>query len=263
MENIEENGTYKANLHRVGSLINESIIVLSVYAKLKDWEKTKREITSKNLLMKRSSRTLAGIFLAIRQRFLVKHDDLPDPEALADVISKDLSLKAKAQILYPYICESDVLIKDAILELVTRKINEYDPHLTREEVIDFLNTKSASHPELLRWSEYLKINWAKHLFSFLRDFGFMEKAPSHNLIKPILRVESFTFFMLDLLNKKVSTTEILRSDIWSLYLMDQNDMEYALVEAQTRGWIHYIRAGDVIELTERYTLEEWVDECLG
>lgn len=262
MERTEVSSTYKANLHRVGSLLNESITVLSEYANIKDWEMTKREIASRNLLMKKSSKTLDGVLLAIHRRFLVKQNGLPDPEVLADVISKDLPLKAKAQILYPYVCESDALVKDAVLELVAPKINGYDPHLTREEVIDFLNARSTSHPELLQWSEYLKVNWAKHFFSLLRDFGFMEKAPSHTLMKPLVRVESFTFFLLGLLDS-TSATDAIKNEIWDLYLMNQNDVEYMLLEAQTQGWVYYLKAGDVIELTERYTIGEWIDDCLG
>lgn len=261
MEIVNNREIYKADLQRVGSLIDESIAVLSEYAKLQDWESTKKKVISKNLLMKRSSKTLAGILHAIHKRLLVKRDLLPDPELLAEAISKGTSKTIKTQLLYPYICESDPLVKNLLLNLVAKKIGRSS--LTDADVREFLDAESISHPELLAWSDCLRTRWIKGFFAFLRDFGFMEKAPSHNLTKPLLRVESFTFFLVDMLEKKVSTKNVLNSEIWDLYMMDQSDIEYMLSESQAHGWIYYLRAGDVIELGARSTSRGWISDCLG
>ena len=92
----------------------------------------------------------------------------------------------------------------------------------------------------------------------------MEKAPSNRLIKPLLRVETFTFFMLGLLQKNLTPHEALRNAIWRLYFMEDLDVEQLLINAQARGWFYYSKAGDIIEVKPRCkSLEGWLNECLG
>jgi hypothetical protein len=197
---MEQKVVYRANLQRVGSLINESLITLTEYAKFRDWGKTKKAIISGNLLAKQSSQTLQGILVAIQKRFLTNHEFLPGPDILAKAIVKNIPKTVKAQLLYPYICDSDPLIKNLLLNVVAKRI-DYSPVLTKADILSFLENEQKDHPELKGWSEYLKRRWARGFLAFLRDFDIMEKAPSNKLLKPLLRVESFTFFMLGLLGK--------------------------------------------------------------
>jgi hypothetical protein len=250
---------YKADLQRVGSLVNESLIVLTEYAKFKDWKKTTETIISKNLLAKRSSQTLKGILKAIEKRFLTNYAYLPSCDVLAKAIEKNMSKTIKVQLLYPYICESDFLIKKLLLNLVVEKIH-YSAVLSKNDVLEFLENEAENHPELKKWSDYLKRRWTRGFLAFLRDFGIMEKAPSNRLLKPLVRVESFTFFMLGLLEKKLSPNEIFHNEIWKLYFIRTNELENLLIDAQAQGWVNYSKAGDIIEIKSKYQLERWLDE---
>jgi len=256
---------YKADLQRVGSLLNESLKVLTEYAKLKDWKKTKEIILSKNLLNKRSTQTLQGILAAIRKRFLSEYDFLPNPHLLARVVSEALPRSVKIQILYPYICESDPLIKALILNVVAKKMETVPSStLTKLDILEFLESEQEKHPELKKWSDYLKKRWTRGFLAFLRDLNMMEKAPSYKLLKPLLRTEAFTFFMMGLLDRKLSPIEALRNDLWKLYFLKDFEIEQLLIDAQARGWFYFFKAGDIIELKPRYpSLERWLDECLG
>jgi hypothetical protein len=254
---------YKADLQRVGSLINESLITLAEFDKLKNWEKTKETVISRNLLVKRSSQTSQGILAAIQKRFLMNHEFLPKTEILAEAVSRDISKTIKIQLLYPYVCKSDSLINNLLLAVVAERINHPSAALTKADVLDFLENEQKVHPELKNWSGYLKGRWTRGFLAFLRDFNIMEKAPSNRLLKPILRVESFTFFMLGLLEKKLSSSEVFRSEIWNLFFIKASELENFLIDAQAQGWIYYSRAGDIVELKPKYQMERWLDECLG
>jgi hypothetical protein len=251
---------YKADLQRIGSLVNESVMALAEYAKFKDWEKTKETIVSRNLLAKRSSQTLKGILKAIEKRFLTNYEALPSCDVLAEAIAKNMSKTIKVQLLYPYICESDLLIKNLLLNLVTEKMH-YSSILTKNDVLEFLENEKRNHPELREWSDYLKRRWTRGFLAFLRDFAIMDKAPSNRLLKPLIRVESFTFFMLGLLEKRLSPNEIFHSEVWKLYFLRANDLENLLIDAQAQGWVNYSKAGDIIELRSKYQLKRWLDEC--
>jgi hypothetical protein len=254
---------YKADLQRVGSLINESLITLAEFDKLKNWEKTKETVISRNLLVKRSSQTSQGILAAIQKRFLMNHEFLPKAEFLAKAVSKDISKTIKVQLLYPYVCLSDYLIYKLLLEVVAERIDQQSAVFTKADVLDFLKNEQKVHPELKNWSEYLKGRWTRGFLAFLRDFDIMEKAPSNRLLKPILRLESFTFFMLGLLEKKLNFSDVFRSEIWDLFFIKSSELENFLIDAQAKGLIYYSRAGDIIELKPKYQMERWLDECLG
>jgi hypothetical protein len=251
---------YKADLQRVGSLINESFVVLLEYDKIKDWKQVKEKIVFQNLINKQSSRTTEGILTAIHKRFFRNYEFLPSVELLAKLITKNISKTAKIQLLYPYICESDPLVKNLVLNLVAPRINNQSPSfLTKNDILEFLDKEQKSHPELKRWSDYLKGRWARGFLALLRDFDIMEKAPSDRLIKPSLRIETFTFFMLGLLDKKLSIKEILNNEIWCLYFLKNAEIEHLLVEMQARGWIYYSRVGEIIELKPKFDLKGWLN----
>jgi sulfur relay (sulfurtransferase) DsrC/TusE family protein len=254
-----ENIVYKADLQRVGSLINESFVVLTEYDKVKDWQQVKEKVISQNLLNKQSSQTVQGIIAAIRKRFFRNHKFLPSAELLAKAIAKNISRNAKIQLLYPYICESDHLVKSMISNFVANKINQSQLILTKNDVLEFLEKEEKTHPELKKWSDYLKGRWTRGFLAFLRDFNIMEKAPSNRLIKPSLRIETFAFFMLGLLDKNLNIKEIFNNEIWHLYFLKNIDIEHFLVEMQARGWIYYSKAGEIIELTPKFNLEGWLN----
>lgn len=255
---------YKADLQRVGSLVDESLTSLSEYARIGSWKETEKLIRQRNLLSKRSSTTLQGILAAIRRRFLSNHEFLPNGYLLAKFVAKDIPKIAKIQALYPYICESDQLVKTLILNVVARKIKTFNSTLTKPDILSFIENEQKHHVELRKWSDYLKKRWIRGFLAFLRDFGIMEKAPSNKLIKPLLRVETFTFFILGLLQKNLTPHEALHNTIWRLYFMEDLDVEQLLINAQARGWFYYSKAGDIIEVKPRCkSLEGWLNECLG
>lgn len=214
---------------------------------------------------KRSSQTLQGVLAAIRKRFSLNHDFLPSSNLLAKAVTKDMPRTVKIQVLYPYICESDHLVRELILSVVAKKMEIYpSSNLTKLDVLGFMEGEQEQHPELKKWSDYLRKRWTRGFLAFLRDFGIMEKAPSNKLLKSLLRVETFTFFMLGLLQRNLTSFEALHNKIWKLYFAKDFDIEQLLIDAQARGWFYFSKAGDIIELKPRYpSLERWLDECLG
>ncbi|MEM3572816.1 MAG: DUF1819 family protein [Nitrososphaeria archaeon] len=261
IENFEINKpttVYKADLQRVGSIIDETLTVLSEYNKVKDWQQVKNRVISQNMVNKQSSQTIMGILAAIHKRFFQNYEFLPSVEFLAKAVVKKFSKAIKTQLLYPYICESDFLVKNILLNLVANKIHHSQMFLTKDEVLEFLEKEQNSHPELRKWSEYLKKRWTRGFLAFLRDFNIMEKAPSNKLIKPSLRIETFAFFMLGLLDKNFSVKEILKNEIWHLYFLTNTEIEQFIVEMHARGWVHYSKAGEIIELMPKFDLERWL-----
>jgi len=250
---------YKADLQRVGSKIPETIILLREYARLNDWDEVKNSALKENILKKRSSQTVNYILQAVKKR-LFNNPDLPRAELVASVVSKEIPLAAKSQILFVYLCESDVLVKRLLLNLVKSRIISSERKMSANDVYDFLLAEKRVHPELKRWSEYLCKRWSRGFLSVLRDHGFMDPAPSKNLIKPSIRVEAFAFFLFHLIEKKLPVKDVLKNKLWDTFLLGPSEKDNLLNETQKHGWIRFLRTGEIIELVPSYkSLEEWLN----
>jgi len=181
---------------------------------------------------------------------------------LSKFLSKDFPISVKSQVLHPYICSSDVLVKDTIMQLIRPKIAiSANAVITKSSVMEFLNMQSKIHPELNNWSAYLKQRWTRGLLAVLRDFGLMADPPQYDIVIPVVRTEVFTFLLMGLLDAGFLPTTAINHEIWRLYLLNQKQIELLIIESQSKGWLQYSRAADIIELrTYSRSLEGWLDE---
>jgi hypothetical protein len=256
-----EERRYAANLQRVGTAISETMAILREYTKSKDWNFVRNLVLRENLLRKRSSGTIEEVFQAVKSRFSTAEQFLPPLDDVANYLAKDIPLASKAQVLYIYHCYYDDLVRELVLRLVSPKLrSDAQPELTSKEVARFISEEAKIHLELRRWSDYLRKRWSRGFLALLRDYGFMEESPSSRLVKTPLRVEAFTFFLLGFLERGFTHGKALRSEIWALYILDEKNLEALLTKSQVSGWLHYLRAGDVVELSPTYkSLGEWLD----
>lgn len=254
-----QNTVYKANLQRCGAIIAESLILLEEYNKNKDWNYVKEKAITQNILSKKSSITIDAILRGAKSRFY-NVNGLPKMDELSLFVSSKAPEKAKVQALFPYICITDTLVHEIMQRLVEPSLNSVagESTLSKEKLLDFLVKESQTHPELNKWSDYLKKRWIRGLLSLLRDFDLMQSAPGFKLSKPALRIETFAFFCLWLLFSGKSGIEVMQNEIWSIFFLSAPEIEQLLESSQRRGWITYYRAGEIISIgTDYKSLEEW------
>jgi hypothetical protein len=266
MKRIQHETTaYRANLQRVGAAIPETIALLREYARYGDWNRVRMAALRDNLLQKGSSETVTGILRVVRRRVFLDTDTLPPAETLALAMIADFPNAAKTQLIYACICASDALVAHAVVGLVRSLLaTTFEPRLTAEDVIRFLSQEAVEHAELASWSETLRQRWASSFMSLLRSVGMLEPLPGNRLQVPVMRVEAFTFLLLGLLGNGLSPGEALAHPLWDWYLLSEPGKEALLAEAQGRGWLHYARAADIVELQPRYcSLEAWLHADLG
>ena len=256
---------YTASLQRVGAIYEESLILLSEYARDGDWKAVKEKVFQENLLKKGSSRWMENILRAVKRRFFADRPPLPSGRQISKFVENELPKSSKIQALYLYVCHSDPLVDRAITGLVGPLLMKYGVgRLTKQMFLSFMDEEAKSHPELKSWSSVVYTTWHRKFFAFLRHSGIMEKAPSIEIKKPMVRLEPFTFFLYGLLDRGISGLEAVRNPLWQRYVMSEEDVERALSSAQQRGWIEYRRLGSIVELTTRFrSLEGWLDGALG
>jgi hypothetical protein len=256
---------YVASFQRVGAIYEETITLLSQFARERDWNVVKEKVFQENLLKKSSSAWIKDILGAVERRFFTGKGLLPNSRQISKFVSSNVSKSSKVQALYQYICNSDLLVDRLITGLVGPPRLKYGiSKLSKEMYYKFLKEEAESHPELRLWSPSVYGKWQRSFFAFLRASGIMEKAPSFRIKKPVVRIEPFVFFVYGLLDKKSSGLEVIKSSLWRRYFMSEDDIEYALSSAQERGWLQYRRMGSIVELTPSYrSLEDWLNGTLG
>lgn len=256
---------YIAAFQRAGAIYEESIVLLSEYARDGNWDALKNRVFRENLLKKNSSKWVENILRIVRRRFIDDHGPLPGGRQVSKFVSKDITKSSKIQALYQYICHSDSMVDRLIIGLVEPALMRYGTsRLTKQVYFEFLEVEAKTHPEIKSWSSMVYATWQRKFFAFLRHTGIMEKAPSVEIKKPVIRVEPFTFFLYGLIDNRISGLEAIKSALWRRYFMNEDDVENAISSAQQRGWIEYRRLGSIVELTKRFrSLEEWLDGALG
>jgi hypothetical protein len=251
---------YVASFQRVGAIYEETITLLSQFAREGNWNAVKEKVFQENLLKKSSSAWIKDILGAVERRFFTSKGSLPSSRHVSKFVSSDVSKSSKIQVLYQYICNSDPLVQHLITGLVGPLLLKYGiSELTKKTYHEFLTKESENHPELLTWSPSVYGKWQRNFFAFLRASGIMEKKPSLKIKRPVIRIEPLTFFLLGLLQSGLAPVEAIKHPLWDLYFLKEPEIESLLIEAQGRGWIYYSRAGDVVELKPRFpSLEEWL-----
>ena len=251
---------YNTGFKTVGPLYDETILLLCEFNTRGNWEQVEQTAYTDNLLKKRSKRWINSILGYVRKRYLDPHPPLPLGKDLAKFIAAPVPRRAKIQVLYQYICESDPLIDRLILGLIAPSIRKYGAFLlTKAALSAFLDKEANTHPEIEKWTAITKEKWQGDFYSFLRHTGIMQKAPRVEVRKLPVSVEAFAFFVYGLVDSGFSPTDLFGSPVFSRYFMSKIEIEGKLAECQVRGWLQYRSAGGISELKLEYaTLRDWI-----
>lgn len=251
---------HKENLNRCGARILETITILKEYNITRDWEKVQKKALDDNIINKQSDNTIKTIIRCVKNRFM-DVDELPSFDELSLFVSSDIPEKAKIQVLLPYICKTDSLINQYIINLVFPNLQSNNLELSKEIFHDFFKKESHEHPELTKWSENSEVRWVRSLLSILRKFGYMQPAPSLKLEKPQLKIETFSFYSLFFILNGISGVKLVKNELWKLFGLSIEETERFLENAQMKGWIHYHKSGDILSINTEYkSLEGWIND---
>lgn len=255
---------YKCDLHRGGVSLLETIRLLKAFTVRGDFKHLSEEAFQNNLLGKTSIHTIKAILQAFRRRFLNPHPLLPPAVLVAQAVKTALPDVAKTQILFPYYLLGDALVADIYREIVLPRLSRENSVLARDAVLEFLEEKSVTHPELKDWADYTKVRWAQGMLAFLRDFGLLERAPGTTLGPLILRREAFAFYWLWLREQGFSFRGAKACELWPLLQVSEQRFAELLFEGQKEKWWCYEEAGGLVEFHARFaTVEEWLTSAVG
>lgn len=183
MNNSIEVQKYKFSFTAGNALLQESLIIARQLMKNQfDWDKTKEDTYTENLLQKDKTATIKKMFNLIKKRLsnltqtqltLLCQASLPD--------SKVLILLA--------IAKTNNIIFDFITEVIRNKYFTYDYQLTHADYNVFTREKEVEHPEINAISEstYKKIRQV--LFKILEQTELIDSVKTGLIKKPYVPKE--------------------------------------------------------------------------
>lgn len=133
--------------------------------------------------------------------------------------------------LYPQYREGAFLLRSADVQPFVRKITD---------------GKIASGGKL---SKYGELRTARDLLKMAAEFGLLEGKVNKKFTNYHIPQEAFVYVLQGLAEAGNSTTQILSSTDWALFLMDRKDVERELFRLHQYKILEYHVAGSIAQLT--------------
>ena len=161
------------SLTSAGLLIDRTESITKLYAKNFTWESTKKLWHEKRLSERGSRGSSQKIFSIIKRRLQAGSSVLPSVVELSDILSNCQDEQDKAQILFLYLLEFDVLVKYMMHELY-RKYGEHPSKwdLKKESLLNILKKFEYEDGTTIEYSESTMERWIRGFRSLLYDIGF-------------------------------------------------------------------------------------------
>ena len=117
-----------------------------------------------------------------------------------------------------------------------------------EEVLNFIQQSSSSHPEVAAWSAETIKRVAQHYMASVRDFGLARGKGRKLTVRPSLHAAPIRLLIKALRLTGTKDIDVVRSPIFRLLSLDSSEVINALSELNQRGELHFKMQADVIEL---------------
>jgi len=252
-----EGKKYNIDLCKGTGLVQESLLLLSLYS----LNMSKSEITNKaiesNLLVKASNKRIKDIVeVAFYKRFV--NDDIKAPLHINAVLIHNVSLDVIAQLFFIYTSRANQILIDFIQEIywpeVRKGTNAIDFSYTRK----FISDKIRHTDYIVGWSDTTQKRVASYLISTLVDFKLLEK---QRKVKSVF-VHDITanYLAHELHFKGLSDNAIVNSDDWQLFGYSKYDAIKHLERLSFQGHFIFQNSGEIVKIDWIYkTMEEFTN----
>ena len=185
-ENFTKNEV-SMTLTSAGLMVERTEILAKLYSEHLTWENVKEIWHDKRLGGRGSRESSQKIFSIIKRRLQSGASSLPPIIKLADLLEECQSKQDKAQILFLYLIEFDVLVKYIIHELYNKygdKPSEWD--LNKSKLVKLIKKYKYSDGSSLEYSDSTIKRWVRGFRSLLYEIGFRETKYTNAANPPII-----------------------------------------------------------------------------
>jgi hypothetical protein len=251
-------------LESCGLAADDTETVLSGLATGKSLEELARQISTGQILTKRTAHGRRHFLRAIKQRYLKAPSLLLGVKELAELLPALTSQVAKNQVLLPYLLLADRTAFEIMTSLVFPCRQQGEANLPKKRVLAALYMAFRQYGQK-PWSESLCVRWVEGLLSVLRDVGALGRGANRERLLPYaVRPEVFSFHLWGLYESGLRGRSLHETPFWRLLLLDEREAQQLTVAVAARGWWKLTTLGAAEEILPTFpSLADWVSHELG
>ncbi len=174
--------TYKMSFTSGGLFFNESILFAELYNEIHDWQKTRGQVLTENLLQARTESSSKR-----RTREICSRLKLLTENQLQLFLSG--SRQEQQYLLWIAVCKCYPFIREFMVEVVREKYLRMDLHLQPQDYEIFFEDKAEWHEELDQLRDSTRAKLKQVLFKTMREAEIISQ---DNMIIPGLLTEQLT-----------------------------------------------------------------------
>lgn len=233
---------FSSRIIKGGALLEESRRFVEFWEDGLDVEENLDQFRTQNLLGKRSRARTEDTLAILRQRFVD-----PGPELIPALRALTFRAEGFRDACYFESARNDDLLAYATAEALPRLRGKGWSTITVEDLEGEL---VASPPDetVTEWSQTTRTRVVHGLLSALRDFGVLQGKANKRIAPSSISFSGFVYVLGRLRHQLPSSHEIVTSEVWKWWLLDQSQVRSHLLEADREGVLRYMDAGSTVRI---------------
>src|SRR2546425_1121241 len=255
---------FRTGLESCGLAADDTATFLSGLAAGQSLEELTHQISTGQILTKRTAHGRRHFLTAIRHRYIEAPHPLPRIPELAAILPLLPSQVARSQILLPYLFLSDHPACELSTSLSLACRQQGETHLPKDQVLAALHVAFRRYGRK-PWGNALCIRWVEGLLSVLRDVGALGRGADRERLLPYtVRPEVFSFHLWGLYDSGLRSRALYVTPFWRLLLLDKREAHHLVTRVAERGWWRFTTLGATEEMFPAFhSLRDWISHELG
>ena len=250
---IQDLGRYSSRNTSKGALLEDCYHILSALASGLSVEQVRQQAHEGRILRQKALLSRTTIWRRVHFRLLA-HGVEWVTDALKAATAHGRHSADFTTMVYLLYALRDHLTYDFISQWMWPRWQAGQTAVSPDDLLDFLDTASATQPQIRRWSESSRRKLATSILTALRDFGLLKGTQTKHVVKPPLPLSTAEHILHLLTSEGRRGAEVLDDPTWRLFLLPQDEVAHVLLQLAQQKRIRFEKAGSTVVLE---TPHEW------
>ncbi len=204
-------------------------------------------VLDRNVLSKPSTSSRRKAWKELKPRYLLDSEHPLFAAFRAEWI-RCQSEAERAQAAYCLFALNDRLVADLGSELLFPLLRRAPAPFRVEDVLAFINTARARHPEINSWTDNTKTAVAQKYTASIRDFGLAKGIVNKTTVRPALYGAPVRLLIRALRIAGKNDLEIVQAPVFRLLGLEKNEVIGVFFELNRQDALRFRMQGGVVEL---------------
>ncbi|MBN1316701.1 MAG: DUF1819 family protein [Anaerolineales bacterium] len=237
---------YSSKIIKAGALLADTKTFLAYWDESASPADNLQKARRNNIFGKASRSRVEDILIIFKQRYLM---DENVTRALATLVKNGFQKEALDRILYFHACQSDLLLHDAVTDLISSLYNQGRQEVNTVMVESWIREKIEQGKTRQQWSDITIKRSAQEILSTLRDFSVLQGAAKKTIASTFLPIEAFAYVAMYLKQYQPSGQLLIEDPEWQLFFLERTAVERFFMEAHQHRLLRYDAAGSIVRIT--------------